>query len=250
MTDTIGRDSADISADTRPASRPTPPADTRPKSRSSIDRHYRPSLRQISAEYWSWPTLSANTRPITSPILDRHLHRPYRSTVGRNLGPVLTLSAEGISVDTRPTLSALTRSKSRSSMDHDRHYRPTLSRYLCRYSTDISADTQPKSRSSFDRHYRPTLGRYLGRHSTDISADTIGRHSAEILVQCWPTLTVLADTRSSIDRHYRPTPRRYLGRHSTDISTSRHFNGNLPTSPLHAALEALLLTSKYRLQDV
>ena len=59
------------------------------------------------------------------------------------------------------------------------------------YRPTQSAATRPKSRSSIDRHYRPTLGRYPGRvildpvdqYSTDISADTIGQHSAEVSVE-------------------------------------------------------------------
>ena len=117
-----------------------------------------------------------------------------------------------MSANTRPTL--------------DRHYRPTLGRYLGRVSTD-------------------TIGRHLGRHSTDISVDSwqdIDRQLVECRPRCRSSMSVEyvgrvcrsrcgpSVDRPSIDRYWRlailtdigdtrPTLNRYLGRYSGDILT-------------------------------
>ena len=170
-----------------------------------VARSYHVYFRHLSVEYR--PTLSADTRPISWPMIDRHLGRHSGeistdtwSNVGRHVLQVGRPSIARLSIDTYRSLSVDTYRSTpidrhlsvdtyRSSID--RYYRPTLGRYLGRYSIDISADTRPT--------YRPTLR----RASVDMFFKLVDRQSP-LSVGTWLIC------RSTLGRHLdrtRPTPR-------------------------------------------
>ena len=134
---TLGRHSADISADTRPTSRPTLErlwADTR----ATIGRHsgdYLPTIGRHLGDYR--PTLGQHSGDYR-PILNRHLSTP----IGRQLSTAIGRH----SCIGRVSTNTVSRHSTDISADSWPLYRPILDQ---RYLTDILADTQAR--------YRPTL---------------------------------------------------------------------------------------------
>ena len=159
--------------------------------------------------------MSVDTRPIYRLTLDRYLDRPS-TDMSIDTRPICW----SISAASRPTcMSVDTRSLSqrRSTDTQPIPYWHLVGsqrsflylncyRLLCPPHRPTYAFSQQDhvyfrhGRSRIDRHYRMTLGRNLG----SVLSDTTGRHSANISVEYWPTIS--ADTRPILDRH----PSRHL----------------------------------------
>ena len=101
-------------------------------------------LRHLSTEYRSIlaADMPTDSRPISRPILGRHIDRRQRTRMSADTRPILHRH----SADSWPV-------HYRHSADHVLLYRPSIGRY-------------------YRSVCRPTVGRYLDRYSADMSAET------------------------------------------------------------------------------